>query len=204
MIKRLLLRYNCTKFIILILLLLTLSESYRLQKFNVLNVKSSLAILLSIFTINNNPANALIAPLAQVGVKEFLVKDGKQWLRLSQPVGNEIKLGSLRKSSPEIEIQEDLELPRLRLEQVGFTNNPAWQKALGDVTQAKTMIENNKDSLIDKALDNVKAKQKYDFLIQRLQELISVIKDKDASKVFKVQDDCAQIFAGMNIYIIYI
>jgi hypothetical protein len=62
----------------------------------------------------------------------------------------------LRSSSPEIEIQENLELPRLRLEQVGFSNNPAWQKALSDVTAAKAAIESNRNTLIDKALDKDK------------------------------------------------
>ena len=49
-------------------------------------LSSTLAIMISL-NFNQQPVNALIAPLAEVGVKEFLVKDGKQWLRLSQPVG---------------------------------------------------------------------------------------------------------------------
>jgi len=126
MFQRSLLLGNRSKLILLIvlILLITLCKSYRLSKFQFdikkSVVSSSLAILLSISTMNG-PGNALIAPLADVGVKEFLVKDGRQWLRLSQPVGNDMKLGSLRKSSPEIEIQESLELPRLRLEQVSLS-----------------------------------------------------------------------------------
>ena len=190
----------------LLLVLLALSKSYRLPKYQ-FNVKkyilsSSLAVLLSISTVIE-PVHSLLAPLAEVGVREFLVKDGRQWLRLSQPVGNDVKLGSRRKSSSEMEIQESLELPRLRLEQVGFTNNPAWQKALADVTLAKTMIEDSKDLFIGKAFNNNKAKQKYESLIQRLQELISVIKDKDSSKVFKSQEECAQSFAGIDKYVLF-
>lgn len=33
-------------------------------------------------------SNAIIAPMADVGVKEFLVKDGKQFLRLTIPIGS--------------------------------------------------------------------------------------------------------------------
>jgi len=161
-------------------------------------ISSVLGILLSFNIIDVKPAAALLAPLANVGVKEFLVKDGKQWLRLSQPVGNDIKLGSLRSSSPEIEIQENLELPRLRLEQVGFSNNPAWQKGLSDVSAAKVTIESNRNTLIDNALDKDKAKASYDNVIEKVQDLMSVLKDKDAGKVFELQDAAAQSFSDLR------
>ena len=64
--------------------------------------------------ILQNPASssAALLPLADVGVKEFLVKDGKEFIRLAQPVvkDSSILLGSDREGSLEKKIQEDLEI----------------------------------------------------------------------------------------------
>jgi hypothetical protein len=72
------------------------------------------------------PAEAMIAPLADVGLREYLVKDGRQFLRLTMPTGPDMKMGSASIGDEGREAQEYLEIIKLRFEQVGFTNPAAW------------------------------------------------------------------------------
>jgi hypothetical protein len=63
-----------------------------------------LAIASSIAT--TDPVSAVIAPLADVGVGKYLVKDGRQLLRLSLPVGKEMLMGSKARESTAMKAQE--------------------------------------------------------------------------------------------------
>ena len=87
------------------------------------------------------------APLADVGLKEFLVKDGGQHLRLTLPSGvGEMLLGKLAPYDNAREAQEDLELVRLRFEQLGYTNPSVWKQALKDLGAAEEAIMGKKVS----------------------------------------------------------
>ena len=62
--------------------------------------------------------------LADVGVREFLVKDGKQLLREATPIGNKMQYSLENTGSTAIKrVTDNLELIRLRLEQVGATTS---------------------------------------------------------------------------------
>ena len=73
-----------------------------------------------------------IAPLADVGIGPFLIKNGRQFLRLNLPTisssssDSSLKLGPASYADEGRKAQEALELVRLRFEQVGFTNPAAW------------------------------------------------------------------------------
>ena len=67
-------------------------------------------------TLVPSPSNALINQLADVGVKEFLVKDGSQLLRLSLPSGKDMKFGAESVNEFGRIAQESIELIRLRCE----------------------------------------------------------------------------------------
>ena len=60
--------------------------------------------------------------LADVGVGQYLVKDGRQLLRLALPVGNEMLMGKKAKNTPSQSAQESIELIRLRLEETGLSD----------------------------------------------------------------------------------
>eukprot|EP01031_Cornospumella_fuschlensis_P039830 gene39830-48498_t len=69
--------------------------------------------------IVNPGAHAAIANLADVGLKEFLVKDGRQFLRLNLPLGDHGQFSTTSKDALAMKTaQENLELVRLRFEQV--------------------------------------------------------------------------------------
>ena len=63
-------------------------------------------VALSISFNQAQEAHAIIAPLADVGIGKYLVKDGRQLLRLSLPVGPDMKLGRAAKETPEMKAQE--------------------------------------------------------------------------------------------------
>ena len=62
--------------------------------------------------------------------------------------GNEIKLGS-KGDGDEIKLaQESLELVRLRLEQVGFSNKAVWGGSIKDANTADSLVRKNRAALI--------------------------------------------------------
>ena len=69
---------------------------------------------------------AVVANLADVGIKEFLVKDWKQILRLSIPLRRNQHFEEISTTSELKKAQESLELVKLRFEQVGYSNPVAW------------------------------------------------------------------------------
>ena len=62
--------------------------------------------------------------------------------------GKDIKLGS-KGDGDEVKLaQESLELVRLRLEQVGFSNKAVWGGSIKDANTADTLIRKNRVALI--------------------------------------------------------
>ena len=86
-------------YIILVILSLTFVHSFDFNKLSIAQNKALKSLCSSIalastcsyigFAVLSSPApaSAAIAPLADVGVGKYLVKDGRQLLRLSLPVG---------------------------------------------------------------------------------------------------------------------
>lgn len=65
--------------------------------------------------------------------------------------GNDIKLGS-KGNGDEIKLaQESLELVRLRLEQVGFSNKAVWGGSIKDANVADGLVRKNRLALISAA-----------------------------------------------------
>lgn len=139
-------------------------------------------------------ASAAVAPLADVGVREFLVKDGKQFLRLGLPTSfpaseNPEKLGDTGRV-----VQESVELVRLRLEQVGFSGKTTvWNAALKEVNTAKSLIgtpgmikgitqSDGKNAM--KLVDQTKAK---------LDELTVAVRNQDITSTLALQEECGAL-----------
>lgn len=162
-------------------------------------------------------AKAAVAPLADVGIKEFLVKDGSQFLRLSLPSGPTMKMGKDAASEPGKLVQESIELVRLRckftciikslqilknftyltlVEQVGVTNPSVWGSLLTDSTNAMNLLVKNEVYFTE----NSESKQIYSSnLIPSLNKLISAVKAKDASSTLELQDLTAKYLYNMRI-----
>ena len=65
--------------------------------------------------------------------------------------GGDIKLGP-KSNGDEIKLaQESLELVRLRLEQVGFSNKAVWGGSIKDANVADTIVRKNRVQLISAA-----------------------------------------------------
>jgi len=159
-----------------------------------LSLQRRLTALGLAFTLAS-PSNAYIAPLADVGVREFLVKDSREWLRLSLPSGGSINMGSKQANDVDKSIQENLELVRLRLEQVGYTSPTAFVKPLTDATLAETMIQNNAERLIRNSLNANEAKALIDKeLIPAVESLKDSLKNKDYKSTMEYQEKSASLF----------
>jgi hypothetical protein len=93
---------------------------------------------------------------------------GKQHLRIAQPTveNKKIKLGSQRndKNSGKT-IQESIELIRLQLEQVGFTNPSAWGKTNSYKDEALSLLKSTKNDFIQNSND---PKQAEDFITNKV------------------------------------
>lgn len=96
-----------------------------------LSTAATLSIMASFIFQPPLPAMASVAPLADVGLREFLVKDGRELLRLSLPSSMTKDAPINLESDPGRQCQEAIELVRLRLEQVGFSGKKVrgeWQE----------------------------------------------------------------------------
>jgi peptidylprolyl isomerase len=137
-------------------------------------------------------ASAVIAPLADVGLREFLVKNGKQLLNLALPTGPEMKIGTASNGDELKMAQEGIELVRLRLEQVGFTNPGAWGGALKDASTAETLIKKNRETLVSGAA--VRSQQGEaqrivdEELLPNVDKLISAVRKQDIQATSELQE----------------
>ena len=86
--------------------------------------------------------------LADVGVGQYLVKDGRQLLRLSLPVGKDMVMGKQARSTPSQQAQEAIELVRLRIEETGFTNPAALPNAKVDLEKLVMLLTGPKSDAI--------------------------------------------------------
>lgn len=134
-----------------------------------------------------------IATLADVGLREYLVKDGRQWLRLQIPVGKEMKMG-ISAQDDELKLaQEGIELVRLRLEQVGFSNKAVWGGAIKDATTADNLIKKNRDRLISEATTRSSGQVDPQTLVDEqliptMSQLIEALRAQDIAKTNVLQE----------------
>lgn len=150
------------------------------------------------------PATAAIANLADVGIKEFLVKDGRQFLRLTIPLADHQKFGKTKSSELLKIAQENLELPKLRFEQVGFTNPSAWSNSLKDINIAITNIKSEVNTLTS-SLEypngndpNLLAIVNNEFL-PTLQDLTTAVRNKDFDNTLLLEEKSANLLAQLRL-----
>ena len=141
-----------------------------------------------------HPAHAAgMASLADVGVKEFLVKDPREWIRLSLPTSSKIVLGEESKGDLGRQIQDSVELARLRLEQVGFSSPAIYSKATQDAAAAQAMVQKSGDALIAAAIDKAKAAALKDKLVPTLDSLVDAMKNRDIVSTLEQQEKASAL-----------
>jgi cyclophilin family peptidyl-prolyl cis-trans isomerase len=133
--------------------------------------------------------------LADVGVKEFLVKDGKQLLREATPIGSKMQFSLANTGSNAIKkVTDELELIRLRLEQVGTTNKPVWNSVGVEYANLMNDITANKDNKALTGGSGSASKMFEERVNKRLPELGDAIKRNDAEATLQVQEEVAAAF----------
>lgn len=149
---------------------------------------------------SSSVAHAAIAPLADVGVKEFLVKDGEQFLRLSIPLGKDQKYGTSPAAVDLRSAQENLELVRLRFEQVGVTNPGIWGTALKDVSTAANIIKSNTDFLLSNKQNSAQALWIFDNVLSpQLTRLADAIRDHNVKDTLDAQQAAADALGDLRL-----
>lgn len=138
------------------------------------------------------PAIASVAPLADVGLGQYLVKDGKQLLRLSLPSGENGELGTAVAPDPGRKAQEALETIRLRFEETGPTNPSVFGGALKDFGIADAVISgsagksgNAMDSLSKKSSSSAAIAQGEKVLRESLQPHMRELEDALRKRDYK-------------------
>lgn len=163
--------------------------------------KTALATLILQSTVSV-PAFAQIAPLADVGLKEYLVKDGNQFLRLGQPTvsdKNTLNLGAKRSGDVGKEIQENLELIRLRMEQVGVTNPSVWGQISVDDQKAESLFSKVKSRFITQSPDQSQAAKLIDEkILPSFSALANAVKQRDAQNTLSLQEELANDFSVLR------
>jgi peptidylprolyl isomerase len=151
--------------------------------------------------------HAVIAPLADVGVKEFLVKDGSQHLRLSLPAGPEMKLGlglglgsASMSSEPGYQVQQAIELIRLRFEQVGNSNPGVWGASLSDANNALSILTKQRQYFVTSAINPSSAAMILDEQVfPDLNNLITSLRAKDVAATTQYQDITAMAIENLRM-----
>mmetsp|Transcript_31266 Transcript_31266/g.52290 ORF Transcript_31266/g.52290 Transcript_31266/m.52290 type:complete len:443 (-) Transcript_31266:117-1445(-) len=148
-------------------------------------------------------AQAVIAPIADVGIKEFLVKDGRQFLRITIPLGKDNKFGTSPEAIDIKQAQDNLELVRLRFEQVGYTNPSAWGAVLKDANTAANTIKANRGYLLggkSGAGGKTAAEALFDDVLSpQLDRLSEAVRAKDVRTTLAAQETAAQALADLRI-----
>ena len=145
------------------------------------------------------PAQAAIANLADVGIREFLVKDGRQFLRLSIPLGDDqhfVDGETNLKARNMNTAQENLELVKLRFEQVGYTNPSVWGNALKDANSALSLINNAKEYLTNSPVAKITFEND---LQPNLNSLISSLRNKEIANSIQYQENSANALANIRL-----
>lgn len=156
--------------------------------------------LLLLLNSSPPPAYASVAPLADVGLREFLVKDSSQLLRLSLP-------SSMTKGAPiNLEVdpgrqaQEAIELVRLRLEQVGFSGKkPVWIACLKEVNEANKIA--NSDTLLNTVpkKDLSKANALLEELKTDIDNLRDAVRNEDIKSTISTQAKAADTLYELRL-----
>ena len=134
--------------------------------------------------------------MADVGVREFVVKDGRQHLREATPIGQKMQFSAANTANTVTKkVTDNLELIRLRLEQVGKTNKPGWNAVGVDMGNVVADITGpNKAQL---AGGNPKKFE--ETVVKRLPDLVDAVKRNNADETFVLQDEVAQAFNDIQI-----
>jgi peptidylprolyl isomerase len=141
-------------------------------------------------------ASAIVANLADVGIREFLVKDGNQFIRLNLPNGRDMLLGAKAASNPSRLLQEAIELVRLRFEQVGVSNPSVWGGVLADTNQVTAILTKNRDYFLSNANDKAAATAYLDnTVIPSVSALVEALRIRDAAQTIENQDLAARAIA---------
>lgn len=144
-------------------------------------------------------AHAALAPLADVGVREFLVKDGPQFLRLSIPVGKGASFTEDKESIMLKGAQESLELVRLRFEQVGTSNPAAWGAALKDAVDANNIVKSLVTYLISSTDPPQSQRILVEDLIPELTNLCEATRLKEIGPTLAAQEKAADALARLRL-----
>eukprot|EP00594_Rhizosolenia_setigera_P018581 CAMPEP_0178956100 /NCGR_PEP_ID=MMETSP0789-20121207/10023_1 /TAXON_ID=3005 /ORGANISM="Rhizosolenia setigera, Strain CCMP 1694" /LENGTH=481 /DNA_ID=CAMNT_0020637905 /DNA_START=21 /DNA_END=1466 /DNA_ORIENTATION=+ len=144
-------------------------------------------------------ASAAVAPLADVGLREFLVKDGKQFLRLSEPTSlPQATLPATLNDQGRV-AQEAIELVKCRLEQVGFSGKtPVWNAALKEVNLAKSIVS-TPDML--KGIEGNNKKKAADLVTETqeiLEKLTAAVRSQDIKSTLELQDKAGDLIAEIR------
>jgi peptidylprolyl isomerase len=127
-------------------------------------------------------------------IREFLVKDGQQFLRLNLPTSlptstDPEELGDIGRAA-----QESIELVRLRLEQVGFSGKtPIWNASLKDAQKAQAML-----AMYDiyKNIPLSSLEQAKEFTLRATGKLVlleDAIRMQDISTTLQLQEEAGQL-----------
>ena len=143
--------------------------------------------------------NNFIPRTADVGIREFIVIRGPQHIRLASPTVDtktkKLLLGSKRVSDETQKIQENLELIRLRLEQVGLTNPMVWSNVQSEESQAEVLFKKNIPLFTELSVDPNQASTFITkTLIPDFNELKSYVQAKDGKQTFALSEQTAQDF----------
>jgi peptidylprolyl isomerase len=141
-------------------------------------------------------AIASVAPLADVGLREFLVKDGRTFLRLNLPTSLPTSTDPVELGDKGRQIQESIELVRLRLEQVGFSGRtPVWNASLKDVKAAKSLSESFSEDVLKTIPSNkqTEAKELLSKASEKLDLLAEAVGIQDIDSTLKLQEECSSL-----------
>lgn len=151
--------------------------------------------------VNPSPTLAVgIAPLADVGVGTYLVKDGRQLLRLSLPVGPKMLLGSKARLTDSMKAQESLELIRLRLEETGYTNPAAWPAARLDLENTMKIIKTRGEDIFVSTTRSPEVARTIitDELQPKLNNLEIALKERNIEDTQTLQESSASTLAKLR------
>lgn len=121
------------------------------------------------------------------------MKDGRQLLRLAQPVGKELLLGAKSRETAVMKAQESLELVRLRLEETGYSNPSAWPSARIDLENAASILKTKGEELLvaPAVLPEQARLVLLEELTPKLDALALALKERDVPLTMKLQEDTA-------------
>ena len=134
--------------------------------------------------------------MADVGVREFVVKNGKQHLREATPIGQKMQFSAANTANTVTKrVTDNLELIRLRLEQVGKTNKPGWNAVGVDMGSVVADVTGpNKAQLM-----GGNSKKFEETVVKRLPALVDAVKRNDADETFVLQEEVAQAFNDIQV-----